>query len=62
MTCVINDMPASVPLALVQKCASVETATIGHIRHRGCVDREIQNVLGQPITVVGTAVTLAILG
>ena len=62
MTYMINDMPRPVPPALVKKCATVETATIGHIRHMGFVDKTIQNVLGQRITVAGTAVTLAIPG
>jgi len=62
MTYHINNMPESVPQALIDKCATVETATIGHIRHMGFVDKAIQNVLGQRITVAGTAVTLAIPG
>ena len=62
MTYKINDMPNPVSPALVEKCATVETATSGQIRHMGLVDKAIQNVLGQRITVAGTAVTLAIPG
>ena len=62
MVYVINDMPAPVSPALVDKCTTVETATIGHIRHMGFVDKAIQNVLSEPMTVAGTAVTLAIPG
>jgi 4-hydroxy-4-methyl-2-oxoglutarate aldolase len=62
MAYIINDMPAQVAPALVEKCSRVETATIGHIRHMGFVDRHIQNVLGNRVTVAGTAVTLAIPG
>ncbi len=62
MTYTIKDMPSPVSPALVKKCTAVETATIGHIRHMGFVDKEIQNVLGQRITLAGTAVTLAIPG
>ncbi|MBT7138612.1 MAG: RraA family protein, partial [Rhodospirillaceae bacterium] len=62
MTYIIKDMPAPVPPALVKKSAVVETATIGHIRHMGFVDKDVQNVLGERVTVAGTAVTLAIPG
>ncbi len=62
MPYVIKDMPVQVSQALVDKCAAVETATIGHLRHMGFVDREIRNVLGERKSVAGTAVTLAIPG
>lgn len=60
MTYTINEMPQQVEPALLEKCARAETATVGHIRHMGFADRTIQNVLGQRITIAGTAVTLAI--
>jgi 4-hydroxy-4-methyl-2-oxoglutarate aldolase len=62
MTYVINDMPAQVAPALIEKCARAETATIGHLRHMGFVDKAVQNVRGNGVTVAGTAVTLAIPG
>ncbi|MEK9724089.1 MAG: RraA family protein [Rhodospirillaceae bacterium] len=62
MTYVIHDMPDPVPAPLLEKCGRVETATIGHIRHMGFVDKAIQNVLNNGVTVAGTAVTLAIPG
>lgn len=61
MSYVINDMPAAVPEGLLAKGREVETATIGHRRHMGFVDREIRAMLpGRRIA--GTAVTLAIPG
>jgi len=62
MTYVINDMPAPVAPELIEKCARTETATVGHIRHMGFVDKAIQHLLGARVTVAGTAVTLAIPG
>jgi len=62
MPYVIEDMPNQVSQTLVEKCALVETATIGHIRHMGFVDKEIQNVSGEQAQMAGTAVTLAIPG
>ena len=62
MTYVINDMPNQVDPALVEKAHHTETATVGHVRHMGFVDRSLQHVLAARITVAGTAVTLAIPG
>lgn len=62
MSYVIKDMPKKAAPELIEKCARAETATIGHIRHMGFVNREIQNVLGDRITIAGTAVTLALPG
>lgn len=62
MTYVVNDMPAQVDTKLIEKCARTETATVGHIRHMGFVDKGVQHFLKKRITVAGTAVTLAIPG
>ncbi len=61
MTYVIKDMPSQVPARMVAKYATVETATVGHRRHMGFMDAEIQCVLPAR-RVAGTAVTLAIPG
>ncbi len=58
----INDLPTQVPAALIAKGSRAETATIGHKRLQGFVNRRIQSVLENPKTVAGTAVTLAIPG
>ena len=42
MSFVINDMPAQIDAALLAKCQRVETATIGHRRHLGFVDRRVR--------------------
>lgn len=61
MSYIINDMPRQVDPALVEKAGRAETATIGHRRHMGFVDKAIQCVLpGRRIA--GTAVTLALPG
>jgi regulator of RNase E activity RraA len=61
MSYVIKSMPAQVPAALIDRYATVETATVGHRRHMGFVDPGIQCVLpGRRIA--GTAVTLALPG
>jgi 4-hydroxy-4-methyl-2-oxoglutarate aldolase len=61
MSYVMRDMPAAVPEGLLAKAREVETATIGHRRHMGFVDREIRAMLtGRRIA--GTAVTLALPG
>ncbi len=57
----INDMPPSLDPKLVEKLEQVETATIGHSRHWGFMDRRIQPVLRRK-RVAGVAVTLAIPG
>src|SRR5882724_6979344 len=57
----IKDMPAQLPPALVKKLLHVETATVGHFRHWGFMDRGIQPLLREK-RVAGTAVTVAIPG
>ncbi len=58
----IKPMPEQVPSALLEKLQRVETATIGHRRQLGFVDRGIQSLLGGHRRIAGTAVTLAIPG
>jgi regulator of RNase E activity RraA len=61
MSYVMRDMPAAVPEGLLTKAREVETATIGHRRHMGFVERTIRAMLpGRRIA--GTAVTLALPG
>jgi regulator of RNase E activity RraA len=57
----IKDMPQQVPQADLDLLADVETATVGHWRLMGFMDRAIQPLLPGR-RVVGTAVTLAIAG
>ena len=57
----IHPMPAQLPAALLEKLAKVETATVGHWRHWGFMDRGIQPLLKSK-RITGTAVTLAIPG
>jgi 4-hydroxy-4-methyl-2-oxoglutarate aldolase len=57
----INPMPAQIAPELVAKLMRVETATVGHSRHWGFMDRGIQPLLRSK-RVAGTAVTLAIPG
>jgi 4-hydroxy-4-methyl-2-oxoglutarate aldolase len=57
----INAMPLQLAPALVQKLLKVETATVGHSRHWGFMDRGIQPLL-RTKRVAGAAVTLAIPG
>jgi regulator of RNase E activity RraA len=57
----IGDMPAPLPAALVAKLKKTETATIGHTRHWGFMDRRIQPLLPDK-RIAGVAVTLAIPG
>jgi regulator of RNase E activity RraA len=57
----IKDMPAQLPAALVKKLLQVETATVGHFRHWGFMDRGIQPLLREK-RIAGTAVTVAIPG
>ena len=56
----VRPMPPPVPAADLQLLAEVETATVGHSRHLGFMDRRIQPILKR--RVVGTAVTIAIPG
>ncbi|CAE6867675.1 4-carboxy-4-hydroxy-2-oxoadipate aldolase [Paraburkholderia aspalathi] len=58
---VINDMPRQLDVELIQMLSAVETATVGHVRHGGFVDRGIRAVLDER-RVAGTAVTLRIPG
>jgi 4-hydroxy-4-methyl-2-oxoglutarate aldolase len=57
----IGPMPPQLPPALVEKLCRVETATVGHSRHWGFMQRAIQPLLRNR-RVAGTAVTLAIPG
>jgi regulator of RNase E activity RraA len=57
----IKDMPQQVPQADLELLAQVETATVGHWRLMGFMNRAIQPLLPGR-RVVGTAVTLAIAG
>ncbi len=57
----IGPMPAQVAPAILAKLMKVETATVGHSRHWGFMDRGIQPLL-RTKRVAGTAVTLAIPG
>jgi regulator of RNase E activity RraA len=54
-------MPAPIAPAVLAQLAQVETATVGHTRHWGFMDRRIQPLLPEK-RVAGTAVTLAIPG
>lgn len=60
MTYDVRDMPAAVPSTLLEKAERVETATVGHRRQLGFVDRSIQAL--SPGRMAGTAVTLALPG
>ncbi|WP_299625733.1 RraA family protein [Pelagibius sp.] len=66
MTYTINAMPNQVPAALLEKAQQAETATIGHRRHMGFVDKAIQCVLSPSVfpaqRAAGSAVTLALPG
>jgi 4-hydroxy-4-methyl-2-oxoglutarate aldolase len=57
----IGPMPDQAPEAVLAKLRKVETATVGHSRHWGFMDRAIQPLL-KTKRVAGTAVTLAIPG
>ena len=57
----IKEMPRQVESRLIEKLGRCETATIGHVRQLGFVDRAVQAVL--PSTrIAGTAITLALPG
>ena len=62
MTYTLNEMPKQIDQSILEKSLKAETATIGHRRHVGFVNRNIQNIFNQNITIAGTAVTLAIPG
>jgi 4-hydroxy-4-methyl-2-oxoglutarate aldolase len=57
----IRPMPPQIAPELVAKLLKVETATVGHSRHWGFMDRGIQPLL-RTKRIAGTAVTLAIPG
>ena len=57
----VRDMPPSIPQKLVELLSGVETATIGHWRHIGFMNRGIHAMV-RGRRVVGTAVTVAIPG
>ena len=59
MSFVINEMPVQIDEGLLRECESVETATIGHRRHTGFVDRSIQSISDSE-RIAGTAITLAL--
>lgn len=61
MSYIVREMPSPIAPALLAKARRAETATIGHRRQLGFVDRSVQAVLpGRRIA--GTAVTLALPG
>ena len=62
MTYTLNEMPKQIDQSILEKSLKAETATIGHKRHVGFVNRNIQNIFNKKITIAGTAVTLAIPG
>ena len=51
----IGPMPAALDGGLVEKLQKVETATIGHFRHRGFVNHSIMPLGKVGQTLVGTA-------
>lgn len=57
----INDMPEQIPVEDLKLLVNVETATVGHWRLFGFMDRAIQPLLRHR-RIVGTAVTIAIPG
>lgn len=62
MSYIIKDMPDQAGAEILEKCGRAETATIGHRRHTGFMDRGIQAILSGNRTIAGTAVTLALPG
>ncbi len=58
---VVEPMPAQISAEVVALLEQAETATIGHWRHWGCVDRDIRALL-RGKRVAGTAVTVQIPG
>jgi regulator of RNase E activity RraA len=57
MSFVIQPMPPQLPASVVAKLVQAETATVGHTRHWGFMDRRIQAVIPN-LRLAGTAVTL----
>ncbi|GIR79074.1 MAG: hypothetical protein CM15mP81_05840 [Alphaproteobacteria bacterium] len=43
----VNKMPDQIDESLLKKCLKAETATIGHKRHLGFVNRQVQNILNE---------------
>lgn len=62
MSYILRDMPDQIPDDLLEKAGRVETATIGHRRQLGFVDRRVQCVSRGDLRIAGTAVTLALPG
>ena len=58
---VLNDMPRQLDAELIRTLSQVETATVGHVKHSGFLDRDIRAVVDGR-RVAGTAVTLRIPG
>jgi len=58
---IVKDMPAQIAPADIELLTQVETATVGHWRLFGFMDRAIQPLLPKR-RIAGTAVTLAIAG
>jgi regulator of RNase E activity RraA len=56
---IVKPMPTQIDASLVALLERVETATVGHFKHSGFVDREIRAVVPGK-RVAGTAVTLRI--
>ncbi len=61
MSFIMRDLPMQVEPAVLEKCLRLETATMGHRRHMGFVDRRVQGILPDR-RIAGTAVTLALPG
>ncbi len=57
----VGPMPVQLAPAVLAKLAQVETATVGHTRHWGFMDRRIQPLLPEK-RIAGTAIPLAIPG
>lgn len=55
----VKPMPAQIDAGLIALLEKVETATVGHFKHSGFIDREIRAVLPGK-RVAGTAVTIRI--
>lgn len=58
----VGPVPKQVDAAMIEAFGKIEVATIGHFRHRGFVAHSITPVVEPKMTLVGTAVTVAIPG
>ena len=58
---IVKPMPPQIAPSLCEQLMRVETATVGHSRHWGFMDRGIQPLLKRR-RIAGTAVTLSIPG